>query len=147
MKSLSPVRLFATPWTAAYQAPLSMGFSRQEYWSGVPLPSPGLLLSCCHEHSECRSVASESLQLHGLYSPWNSPGQNTRLVSFSLLQGIFPTQGSNPVLPHCRQILYQLSHKKHIKITCTCEAILTEKQMKTGRKTVLQPRLLRKSYT
>ena len=36
------VRLLATPWTAAYQAPLSMGFSRQEYWSGVPLPSPGL---------------------------------------------------------------------------------------------------------
>ena len=41
VKSLSHVRLFATPWTAAYQAPLSMGFSRQEYWSGVPLPSPG----------------------------------------------------------------------------------------------------------
>ena len=40
MKSLSHVRLLATPWTAAYQAPLSMGFSRQEYWSGVPLPSP-----------------------------------------------------------------------------------------------------------
>ena len=39
-KSLSHVRLFATPWTAAYQAPPSMGFSRQEYWSGVPLPSP-----------------------------------------------------------------------------------------------------------
>ena len=39
-KSLSRVRLFETPWTAAYQAPLSMGFSRQEYWSGVPLPSP-----------------------------------------------------------------------------------------------------------
>ena len=39
VKSLSHVRLFATPWTAAYQAPLSMGFSRQEYWSGVPLPS------------------------------------------------------------------------------------------------------------
>ena len=38
-KSLSHVRLFATPWTAAHQAPLSMGFSRQEYWSGVPLPS------------------------------------------------------------------------------------------------------------
>ena len=36
VKSLSPVRLLATPWTAAYQAPLSMGFSRQEYWSGVP---------------------------------------------------------------------------------------------------------------
>ena len=40
VKSRSPVGLFATPWTAAYQAPLSMGFSGQEYWSGVPLPSP-----------------------------------------------------------------------------------------------------------
>ena len=40
-KSLSRVRLFATPWTTAYQALPSMGFSRQEYWSGVPLPSPG----------------------------------------------------------------------------------------------------------
>ena len=40
VKSLSRVRLLVTPWTAAYQAPLSMGFSRQEYWSGVPLPSP-----------------------------------------------------------------------------------------------------------
>ena len=40
VKSLSRVRLLATPWTAAYQAPLSMGFSRQEHWSGVPLPSP-----------------------------------------------------------------------------------------------------------
>ena len=41
VKSLSRVRLLVTPWTAAYQAPLSMGFFRQEYWSGVPLPSPG----------------------------------------------------------------------------------------------------------
>ena len=40
VKSLSCVRLLVTPWTAAYQAPPSMGFSRQEYWSGVPLPSP-----------------------------------------------------------------------------------------------------------
>ena len=40
VKSLSRVRLFETPWTVAYQAPLCMGFSRQEYWSGVPLPSP-----------------------------------------------------------------------------------------------------------
>ena len=43
MKSLSHVRLFATPWTVAYQAPLSMEFSRQEYWSGLPFPSPGYL--------------------------------------------------------------------------------------------------------
>ena len=40
VKSLSHIQLFSTPWTAAYHAPLSMGFSRQEYWSGVPLPSP-----------------------------------------------------------------------------------------------------------
>ena len=44
VKSLSCVRLFATPWTAAHRAPLSMGFSRQEYWSGVPLPSPELCI-------------------------------------------------------------------------------------------------------
>ena len=43
-------------------------------------------------------------------SPWNSPGQNTGVGSLSLLQGIFPTQGLNSGLPHCRQILYQLSH-------------------------------------
>ena len=59
VKSLSRVRLFATQWTVAHQAPLFMGFCRQEYWSGLPSPS----------------------------------------------QGIFPTQGSNPGLPHCRQTL------------------------------------------
>ena len=41
VKSFSPVWLFVTPWTVAHQAPLSMGFSRQEYWSGLPFPSPG----------------------------------------------------------------------------------------------------------
>ena len=54
---------------------------------------------------------SDSLRPHGLYSPWNSPGQNTGVGSLFLFQGILPTQGSNPGLPHCRQILYQLSHK------------------------------------
>ena len=49
VKSLSRVRLSVTLWTAAYQAPLSMGFSRQEYWSGVPLPSPSrcIVVSFC----------------------------------------------------------------------------------------------------
>ena len=61
--------------------------------------------------SENRSVVSDSLRPHGLYSPWNSPGQNTRVCSLSLLQGIFSTQGSNPCLPHCGLILYQLSHR------------------------------------
>ena len=45
-------------------------------------------------------------------SPWNSPGQNTGVGSFSLLQGIFLIQGSNPCLPYCRRILYQLSHRE-----------------------------------
>ena len=61
--------------------------------------------------SESRSVVSDSLRPHGLYSPWNSPGQNTGVGSLSLLQGIFPTQRLNPGIPHCRQILYQLSYK------------------------------------
>ena len=49
-------------------------------------------------------------------SPWNSPGQNTGVSSLSILQGIFPTQGLNPGLPHCRQILYQLSHNRSPRI-------------------------------
>ena len=61
--------------------------------------------------SESCSVVSDSLQYHGLYSSWNSPGQNTGVGNRSLLQGIFPTQGSNPGLPHCRQILYKLSYQ------------------------------------
>ena len=61
--------------------------------------------------SESCSVVSNSLRPHGLYSPWNSPVQNTGVGSLSLLQGIFPTQGSNTGLPHCRRILYQLSHQ------------------------------------
>ena len=52
-----------------------------------------------------------SLRPRGLYSPSNSPGQNIGVGSLSLLQGIFPTQGSNPGLLHCRRNLYQLSHK------------------------------------
>ena len=56
------------------------------------------------------------LRPHGLYSLWNSPGQNTGVGSLSLLQGILPTQGSNPYLPHCRQILYQLSHEGSSRI-------------------------------
>ena len=64
-----------------------------------------------YTESESRSVVSNSLRRHGLYSPWNSPGQNTGVDSFSLLQGIFPTQASNPGLLHRRRILYQLNHQ------------------------------------
>ena len=61
--------------------------------------------------SESHSIVSDSLQPHELCSPWNSPGQYTGVCSCSFLQGIFPTQGSNPDLPHWRHILYQLSHQ------------------------------------
>ena len=66
--------------------------------------------------SESRSVMSYSLQPHGLYSSWDSPGQNAGMGSLSLLLGIFPTQGSNPGLPHCKQILYHLSHQGSTRI-------------------------------
>ena len=123
------------PWTVACQAPLPVDFSRQEYWSGV-LPTPENLsdprielsslaspamaggfftTSTTWESGSC-SVVSNSLRPYGLYSPWNSPGQNTGVGSLSLLQGILPTQALNPGFPHCRQILYQLSHKGHPRI-------------------------------
>ena len=63
VKSLSHVRLFATPWTTAHQALPSLGFSRQEHWSGLPFPSP------VHESEKwkwSRSVVSDSSQSHGL---------------------------------------------------------------------------------
>ena len=60
--------------------------------------------------SESGSVMSDSLWPHGLYSAWNSLGQNTRAGSLSLPQGFFPTQGSNPGILHCGWILYQPSH-------------------------------------
>ena len=71
-------------------------------------PRPPVIL---RSESESRLVVSDSLWPHGLSSFWNSLGKNTGGGSLSFLQGIFPTQGSNPGLPHCRQILYQLSHK------------------------------------
>ena len=73
------------------------------YWVDLPLACCSVLL----KWSESRSVVSDSLPPHGL----NSPGQNTGVDSLFLLQGIFPTRGSNPGLPHCSRILYQLSHK------------------------------------
>ena len=84
-------------------------------WVGVAWGLPGgsavKSLPAMQEWSKSCSAVSNSLWPHGLYSPWNSPGQNTGVGNLSLLQGIFPTQGSNPGLLHCRQILYQLSHK------------------------------------
>ena len=117
VQSLSHISVFETPWTVAHQAPLSMEFSRQEYWSGLPFPSPGDLsdpqiqpLSLALAGRLFTTVlpstaaAAKSLQsCPTLCDPmddslWNSPGQNTGVGSLSLLQGIFPTQGLNPAL-------------------------------------------------
>ena len=68
-------------------------------------------LECVFFTCESLSVMSDSLWPHVLYSPWNPPGQNTGVGSHSFLQGIFPTQGLNPGRPHCRWILYQVSHQ------------------------------------
>ena len=81
--------------------------------------NPGLLncrqILYCHRalcsSSESESHSASSLRPHRIYSPWDSPGQNTGVGSLSLLQGIFPTQEWNWGLLHCRRILYQLSHR------------------------------------
>ena len=103
MKSLSHVQLFATPWTVACQAPQSMEFFRQGYWSGFPspgdLPNPGI------------KPRSPTLQVDSLPSELPGKPKNTGVGSLSLLQIIFPTQKSNPGLLHCRKILYHLSHQ------------------------------------
>ena len=88
VKSLSCVWLLGTPWTAAHQAPLSMGFSRQEHWSGLPFPSP------MHENEKwkwSRSVVSSSSRPHGLQPtrllcPWNFPGKSTGVGCYHLLR-------------------------------------------------------------
>ena len=77
----------------------------------LPFSTTWMELEGIESESESRSVMSDSLQPHGLYGPWNSPGQNTGVGSLSLRQGIFPIQGLNPGLLHSRRIAYQLSHK------------------------------------
>ena len=81
VKSLSRVQLFATPWTVAYQAPLSMGFSRQQFWSGLPFPSPGDLPNSGIEPE------SPALQADALTS--EPPGkQNLPAIPITALMGI-----------------------------------------------------------
>ena len=93
---------------------------RMCFWQGPgsPVPYPctcplhwAFQVALVVTKSESRSTVSESLRPHRLYSPWPSSGQNSGVGSLSLLQRMFPTQGSNPSLLHCRQILYQLSHE------------------------------------
>ena len=104
-----PARDPPRPWWASHLLPPSSVSSHQ--------PTHFSHLTYLEKNeSESHSVVSDSLQPHGLYSPLNSLGQNTGMGSLSFLQGIFPTQGSNPGLRHCRQILYQLNHKRSPRI-------------------------------
>ena len=82
------------------------------YLAGNDWEGPGVLSFLHLSESGSCSAVSDSLQPHGLHSPWNSLGQNTGVGFLFLLQGIFPTQGSNPVLPHCRWVLYRLSYQR-----------------------------------
>ena len=100
---LSRAQLFVTPWTVALKALLPMGFSRQEYWSGLPFPSPGNLLDS-EIKPECPALQADSL-----LSELPGKPKNTGVGSLFLLQWISPTQELNQDLLHCRQILYQLS--------------------------------------
>ena len=80
-------------------------------WHSMNCSMPGFPFLHYLPESESHSVLSDSLWPHGLYSPWNSQGQNTGVGSLSLTPGDLPNTGIEPSLPHCRQILYQPSHK------------------------------------
>ena len=95
-------------WKVLLQGPSTQINHQCSSWPNLPPTLRSMRLWVC----ESRSVVSDSLWPHGLYSPWNSPGKNTGVASLSLLQRIFPAQGLNPGLLHCRWILYQLSHKR-----------------------------------
>ena len=140
VKSLSCVRLFVTPWPVPTRL-----FSPWDFPGNSPRvdchfllqgifptqgSNPGLLhcrqklypLSHFHSLFLLHKVkVSDSLRPHGLYPtrllcPWDFPGNSTGVDCHFLLQGIFPNQGLNPGLPHCRQTLYHLSHQESLSI-------------------------------
>ena len=117
LSKLQELMIVREVWRAAIHG-VTKSWTQLSHWTELKLvfqswlsypPCYSLLIS--EYESESHSVESNSLWPHGPYSPWNSPGQNTGVGSLSLLQGIFPTQGLSPGLPHCKWILYQLSHK------------------------------------
>ena len=102
----------AVPCIIANQAPLSIEFSKQEYWSGLPCPPPGDL------PNPGIKPRLSALQVDSLPSEPPTKPKNTPVGSVSLLWGIFPTQESNWCLLHCRQILYQLSYQESLRWPC-----------------------------
>ena len=139
LSHFSRVQLFPTLCLLPARLLCLWGFSRQEYWSRLAcppprdFPNPGIkaesllspaladgffTTSATWEIPKCQSLSRVQLiePLWTVYPArllhsWNSPGKNTEVGGCSLLQGIFLTQGSNPGLLHCRQILYHLSHQ------------------------------------
>ena len=111
LSHFSRVRLCVTPWTAAHQTPPSLGFSRQEHWSGLPFPSP------MHESEKWKwslSVMSDSLRPHGLQAtrllcPWDFPGKSTGVGCHCLLRIVF--------LMNNITIAYVLRKKKLTSVT------------------------------
>ena len=104
------------PWTVALQ--LAHGILPDQVLNprlvdSLPLSHQGSPVYAFLKYVKLKVVQSclTLLRPHELYSPWNSPGQNTGVGNLSLLQGIFPIQGLNPGFPHPRWILYQLSHQ------------------------------------
>ena len=92
-------------------------------------------LNWIQSESEACLVVSDSLWPQGLYSPWNFLGQNTRVVAFPFSRGIFPTQGLNVGLLHCRWILYQLSHKGSPRILKWVAYLFSCKSSRPGTRT------------
>ena len=108
VKSLSHVWLFTTPWTAAYQAPLSMGFSRQEYWSGLPLPSPLNWVYFWNSFKIFEILRNESKTHSWLYNmaeskPWNCIAETLKLYCRDLEWG-YPCLSTGES-PWCRHVL------------------------------------------
>ena len=110
----TPVKVTYTPMT---YAPETVTYTLVTYTSDIYTSDSDIYTGDIYtgdiypSESESHPGMSDSLQPHGLCSPWSFPGQNTGVGLHSLLQGIFPTQRSNTGLLHCRRILCQLSHQ------------------------------------
>jgi len=113
LSHFSRVRLLATPWTAAYQAPLSMGFSRQEYWSEVPLPSPFAYLTALLKSSRRKLAHSQFLPLQDLNhmssTCFNHSHRSSPLFNFCLLTGF-----SHCVVLMCHMLLHESQKRNRL---------------------------------
>ena len=110
MATHSSVLAWRIPGTEEPGGLLSMGSQRVRHnWSDLAAAA-----ACINSYFLRKWKSLSRVRL--CVTPWNSPGQNTEVGSYSLLQGIFPTQGSNPGLLHYRQILYQLSHQGRLNM-------------------------------